>query len=69
MYIISGNQNKANMYIKDGEKIVEYALPTTNYWTKLSMEAWVENDNIEIGFDFDAISGCWTVIDSRIKLY
>ena len=26
-----GNQNKANMYIKDGEKIVEYALPTTNY--------------------------------------
>ena len=59
-----GNQNKANMYIKDGEKIVEYALPTTNYWTKLSMEAWVENDNIEIGFDFDAISGCWTVIDS-----
>ena len=30
-----GNQNKANMYIKDGEKIVEYALPTTNYWTKI----------------------------------
>lgn len=59
-----GNQNKANMYIKDGENIAEFELPKTTYWTKLSMEVWVENETIEIGFDFDAKSGCWILIDS-----
>ena len=59
-----GNQNKANMYIKDGENIAEFELPKTTYWTKVSMEVWIENETIEIGFDFDAKSGCWVLIDS-----
>ena len=52
------------MYIKDGENIAEFELPKTTYWTKVSMEVWIENETIEIGFDFDTKSGCWVLIDS-----
>ena len=52
------------MYVKDGEDIITYDLQTTTNWTKVSQTLWINNESIEIGFDFDAKAGCWTVIDS-----
>ena len=59
-----GDQNSAYMYVKDGEDIITYDLQTTTNWTKVSQTLWINNESIEIGFDFDAKAGCWTVIDS-----
>lgn len=59
-----GDYNSDTMYIKDGENVTEIKLGYTNGWQKISLPAWIENESIKIGFDFDANSGCWTVIDS-----
>ena len=60
-----GDYNSDVMYIKDGENISELEIGhTSNVWQKISIPIWINNENIEIGFDFDGNGGCWTVIDS-----